>query len=268
MLLAINANNTNVKFAIYDGDTIVGHWRIATDPARTADEYAVWLTHLMALKNLKLDDISDAIVAIVVPQALYEIKVLCRNYFNSDPWVIGEGYVDLGIGVLIERPEEAGADRLVNAVAGHTLYGGPLIIVDLGTATTFDVINEDGDYIGGIIAPGINLSIEALHKAAAKLPRIAIERPENAIGRSTVEAMKSGVYWGYVGLIEGLIKRIRDEHKRDDMKVIVTGGLAPLFDGATEVFDVLDVDITMKGLLEIHRRNRRNSRKNEQENNQ
>jgi type III pantothenate kinase len=255
MLLAINANNTNIKFAIYDGDTVVGHWRIATDPARTADEYAVWLTHLMALKKLNLEDISDTIIAIVVPQALYEIKVLCRNYFKSEPWVIGEKYVDLGIGVHIEHPEEAGADRLVNAVAGHTFYGGPLIIVDFGTATTFDIINEDGDYIGGVIAPGINLSVEALHIAAAKLPRIAIERPEHIIGRSTVEAMKSGVYWGYVGLIEGLIKRIRDEHGRQDMKVIVTGGLAPLFDDATEVFDVMDVDITMKGLLEIHRRN-------------
>jgi type III pantothenate kinase len=255
MLLAINANNTNIKFAIYNGDSVVGHWRIATDPARTADEYAVWLTHLMALKDINPDDISDSIIAIVVPQALFEIKVLCRNYFNSNPLVIGDGYVDLGIKVDIETPEEAGADRLVNAVAGHTFYGGPLIIVDFGTATTFDVINEEGDYIGGIIAPGINLSVEALHIAAAKLPRIAIERPNHIIGKSTVEAMKSGVYWGYVCLVEGLVKRIKIEHKRDDMKVIVTGGLAPLFDGATEIFDIMDVDITMKGLLEIYRRN-------------
>lgn len=255
MLLAINANNTNVKFAIYDGEQVVGQWRIATDPARTADEYAVWLTHLMTLKSLSPSDVSDSVVAIVVPQALFEIKVLCRTYFDCDPWVIGEGDVDLGIDVLIDRPEEAGADRLVNAVAGHALYGGPLIVVDFGTGTTFDIVDENGSYIGGVIAPGINLSVEALHVAAAKLPRIAIERPDHVIGKSTVEAMKSGVYWGYVGLIEGLIERIRKEHGRPDMKVLVTGGLAPLFAGATDVFDEVDPDLTMKGLLEIHQRN-------------
>ena len=255
MLLAINANNTNVKFAIYDGQSVVGQWRIATDPARTADEYAVWLTHLMALKKLTPKDVSDAVVAIVVPQALYEIKVLCRTYFDCDPWVIGEGGTDLGIAVLIDRPEEAGADRLVNAVAGHALYGGPLIVVDFGTGTTFDIVDENGSYIGGVIAPGINLSVEALHIAAAKLPRIAIERPANVIGKNTVEAMQSGVYWGYVGLIEGLIQRIRSEHKRADMKVLITGGLAPLFAGATEIFDTVDPDLTMKGLFLIHQRN-------------
>lgn len=255
MLLAINANNTNIKFSIYDGGQVMGQWRIATDPARTADEYAVWLTHLMALKDLAPDSISDAIIAIVVPQALFEIKVLCRTYFGCDPWVIGEGGVDLGIQVLIDRPEEAGADRLVNAVAGHALYGGPLIVVDFGTGTTFDIVGEDGSYIGGVIAPGINLSVEALHVAAAKLPRIAIERPDHVIGKSTVEAMKSGVYWGYIGLIEGLITRIRAEHGRNDMKVLVTGGLAPLFADATDVFDAVDPDLTMKGLLIIHQRN-------------
>ncbi len=255
MLLAINANNTNVKFAIYDGEQVIGQWRIATDPARTADEYAVWLTHLMALKDLTPGNVTDSIVAIVVPQALFEIKVLCRTYFGCNPWVIGEGDVNLGIRVLIDRPEEAGADRLVNAVAGHALYGGPLIVVDFGTGTTFDIVDEDGSYIGGVIAPGINLSVEALHVAAAKLPRIAIERPAHVIGKGTVEAMKSGVYWGYVGLIEGLIARIKTEHGRDDMKVLVTGGLAPLFADATEVFDAVDPDLTMKGLLIIHHRN-------------
>jgi type III pantothenate kinase len=255
MLLAINVNNTNVKFAIADGGTVVAQWRIATDPARTADEYAVWLTHLMALKDLAPEDVTDSIVSIVVPQALYEIKVLCRTYFGCDPWVIGEGHVDLGIDVLIDRPEEAGADRLVNAVAGHVFYGGPLIIVDFGTATTFDVVDESGNYTGGIIAPGINLSVEALHVAAAKLPRIAVQRPTNVVGKSTVEAMKSGVYWGYTGLIEGLVKRIREENKGLQMKVIFTGGLAPLFADATDILDTMDSDLTMKGLLEIHRRN-------------
>ncbi len=259
MLLAINVNNTNVKFAIYDGDTMAGQWRIAMKPTRTSDEYAVWLTQLMALKDLNPSHIDHAIIANVVPQAMFEIKTLCRTYFGCDPRVIGDKDVDLNISVKIDQPNEAGADRLVNAVAGFKFYGGPLIIVDFGTATTFDVINQDGDYIGGIIAPGINLSVEALYVAAAKLPRIAIERPRHIIGQNTVDAMKSGVYWGYIGLIEGLIERIRQQYNKDhgeaNMKVIVTGGLAPLFVDATDVFDVIDVDITMKGLLEIHRNN-------------
>jgi type III pantothenate kinase len=258
MLLAINVNNTNVKFAIYDGDTMMGQWRIAMKPTRTSDEYAVWLTQLMALKDLKPSNIDHSIVANVVPQTLFEIKSLCRTYFNCEPAVIGDKQVDLGIAVKIDQPQEAGADRLVNAVAGHKIYGGPLIIVDFGTATTFDVIDQDGNYIGGVIAPGINLSVEALYVAAAKLPRIAIERPKHVIGRNSVDAMKSGVYWGYVGLIEGLIKRIRSEHGRDHMKVIVTGGLAPLFVDATDIFDTIDVELTMKGLVEIHGNNLQN----------
>lgn len=255
MLLAINVNNTNIKFAVASDSTVLAQWRIATDAGRTADEYAVWLTHLMSLKGITPHDISDIIVAIVVPQALFEIKVLCRSYFNCEPRIIGEDHVDLGIEVLIDRPEEAGADRLVNAVAGYALHGGPLIVVDFGTGTTFDVINDRGNYVGGIIAPGINLSVEALHIAAAKLPRIAVERPMRVIGKSTSEAMKSGVYWGYVGLIEGLVHRIRSELDNEAAKVVVTGGLAPLFADATDIFDVIDPDITIKGLLEIHRRN-------------
>lgn len=255
MLLAINVNNTNVKFALYDGDTMIGQWRIAMKATRTCDEYAVWLTQLMTLKGLKPADIKHAIIANVVPQALFEIKTLCRSYFNCDPMVIGDDQVKLDIAVKIDQPKEAGADRLVNAVAGYKLYGGPLIIVDFGTATTFDVIDQDGAYIGGVIAPGINLSVEALYIAAAKLPRIAIERPKHVIGRNTVDAMKSGIYWGYIGLIEGLIERIRKDFGRVDMKVIVTGGLAPLFVDATDIFDVINVDITMTGLLQIHRSN-------------
>jgi len=254
MLLAINANNTNVKFAVLDGESKCAEWRISTDAARTADEYGVWLKQLMDLEDFDAADITEVIIAIVVPQALFELKRLCDKYFNCAPMVIGDAGVDLGLKVLIERPEEAGDDRLVNAVAGHLHYGGPLIIVDFGTGTTFDVIDKDGNYAGGIISPGINLSVEALYLAAAKLPRIAIEKPNNVIGRTTVEAMKSGVFWGYVGLIEGLIKRIGEEHGAD-MKVVVTGGLAPLFADATDVFDAIDPDLTMKGLVEIHRRN-------------
>lgn len=256
MLLAINANNTNVKFALFDGDAAVGEWRISTEVKRTADEYAVWLTQLMGLKGLTPDSVDAAIIATVVPQALFELKLLCRKYFSRDPIVVGDDGVDLGLKVLIDRPEEAGADRLLNAIAGHLHYGGPLIVVDFGTATSFDIVSEDGDFVGGIFAPGINLSVDALYAAAAKLPRIAVEKPSRVIGKGTVEALRSGIYWGYVGLIEGIIARVREEYGRDDMKVVVTGGLAPLFADSTTIFDHIDADLTMKGLVEVHRRSR------------
>jgi type III pantothenate kinase len=255
MLLAINANNTNVKFALCEGDAATGDWRISTDIKRTADEYAVWLTQLMALKGYTPASVKGAIIATVVPQALYELKVLCRKYFSCEPLVVGDDGVDLGIGIRIDRPDEAGADRLLNAVAGHRQYGGPLIVVDFGTATSFDIVSEEGDFVGGIIAPGINLSVDALYAAAAKLPRIAVEKPARVIGKSTIEAVRSGVYWGYVGLIEGIIARVRREYGRDEMKVVVTGGLAPLFADSTDIFDHVDPDLTMKGLIEVHRRN-------------
>lgn len=253
MLLAINAGNTNFNFAVFDGERLVGEWKAATDAARTADEYFVWLERLMALGGVGVDDVDAAIIATVVPQALFNLRRLCRHYFGSDPLVIGEN-ADLGIEIRIDRPEDAGADRLVNAVAAHTHYGGPLMVLDFGTGTTFDVVDGDGNYCGGVIAPGVNLSVEALYMAAAKLPRIAVERPDRVIGKDTLGAMRSGVYWGYVALFEGLIERIEAEFGAP-MKVIATGGLAPLFAGATRAFDHVDPDLTMRGLLEIHRRN-------------
>ncbi len=255
MLLAVNANNTNVKFAVYDGDTLKGDWRLHTSPARTADEYMVWLTQLMGMVGLKPADINGAIIATVVPPTLFNLKQLCKRYFHTAPVVVGEPEVALGIKVLIDRPQEVGADRLANAVGGHLLYRQPLVVVDFGTATTFDVISAEGDYCGGVIAPGINLSLEALHGATAKLPRIAIERPAKVIGRDTLSAMQSGIYWGYVSLIEGLATRIREE-RGETMRVVATGGLAPLFFGATPVLESVEPEITMRGLIEIYRRNR------------
>ncbi len=255
MLLAVNANNTNVKFAVYDGDTLKGDWRLHTSPARTADEYMVWLTQLMGMVGLKPADINGAIIATVVPPTLFNLKQLCKRYFHPAPVVVGEPEVALGIKVLIDRPQEVGADRLANAVGGHLLYRQPLVVVDFGTATTFDVISAEGDYCGGVIAPGINLSLEALHGATAKLPRIAIERPPRVIGRDTLSAMQSGIYWGYVSLIEGLTTRIREE-RGEAMRVVATGGLAPLFFGATPVLESVEPEITMRGLIEIYRRNR------------
>jgi type III pantothenate kinase len=254
MLLAINANNTNTVFAIYDGPTLRGSWRCATDPKRTADEYVVWLTQLMSFESLHREDIDAAILSSVVPATIFNLKTLCRRYFNCDPLVVGEKGCQLGIKVLLDRPEEVGADRVVNAVAGKDRYTAPLIIVDLGTATTFDVVDKDGNYVGGVIAPGINLSLRALEMAAAKLPHVAIERTERIIGKSTVPAMQSGLFWGYVGLIEGLVARIRTEFGHP-MSVVATGGLVPLFAGATPAIESIDQDLTLWGLYLIHKRN-------------
>jgi len=255
MLLAIDSGNTNVVFAVRDGDAWRGEWRAATNPDRTADEYAVWLTQLMALEDLAPVQIDSAIVANVVPRAAWALRTLCRRWFDCEPLVVGEPGVDLGIGVLVDKAEEVGADRLVNTVGVHAACTGPAIVIDFGTATTFDVVDAEGNYCGGVISPGINLSLDALDRAAAKLPRVAVERPETVIGTSTVPAMQSGVYWGYVGLIEGLVARIREEFG-EAMTVVATGGLAPLFAEATDAIDRLDPDLTMRGLVEIHRRNR------------
>jgi len=254
MLLAINANNTNVKFGLFEGERMVGDWRLRTDAGRTADEYLVWLTQLMTLAGIDRRQIDEAIIATVVPQALFHLRMLCERHLGLAPLIVGEPGVQLGIKVLLDAPAEVGADRLANAVGGHLLYQEPLIIVDFGTATTFDVVDGEGNYIGGVIAPGINLSLEALHNATAMLPRIAAHKPTHVIGRNTLDAMQSGIFWGYVGLIEGLVARITKEFG-SPLTVIATGGLAPLFVDATPVIRRLEPEITMRGLVEIHRRN-------------
>jgi type III pantothenate kinase len=255
MLLAIDSGNTNIVFALFEGERIRGEWRSSTDTNRTADEFGVWLTQLMAMEGIDRSSVTDCIIASVVPAVMFTLKQLCRRYFGREALVVGDESVKLGLNVLLDRPEEVGADRLVNAVAAHQFYQGALIVIDFGTATTFDVVDSDGNYCGGAIAPGINLSLEALHAAAAKLPRVAIGRPKSVIGKATVPAMRSGIYWGYVGLIEGLVQRITAEFG-EKMIVVATGGLAPLFAEATGVIDHLQSDLTLRGLLEIHRRNR------------
>jgi type III pantothenate kinase len=254
MLLAINANNTNTVFAVWDGDRLAGIWRAATDARRTADEYVVWLDHLLGLENLSRRQIDGTVVASVVPEANFNLRRLCHNYCHSEPLVVGEPGVALGARALVDRPEEVGADRLVNTVAAHERYRGPLIVVDFGTATTFDIVDAVGDYRGGVIAPGINLSLRALEMAAAKLPSVPIARTDRVVGTSTVACMQSGIFWGYVGLVEGLVTRIREE-RGEAMAVIATGGLAPLFDGATAVVDKVDPNLTLWGLRLIHQRN-------------
>jgi type III pantothenate kinase len=255
MLLTIDCGNTNTVFAVYDGDVQKGCWRISTAVHRTADEYAVWLTQLMGLRGLQPGHIDSVVIASVVPETKFPLKTLSRAYFNAEPVVVGEPGVVLGLQILIDRPEQVGADRLVNAVAAHARYPGDLIVIDFGTATTFDLVDAAGSYVGSIIAPGILLSMDALYMAAAQLPRVAVERPPRVIGRATVPAMQSGVYWGYVSMIEGMVARIRHEYGKP-MRVIATGGLAPLFDKATDIIEQVDLDLTMRGLVEVHRRNR------------
>ncbi|CAN5337426.1 type III pantothenate kinase [soil metagenome] len=255
MLLAIEQGNTNTLFAVHDGASWLSQWRTATESTRTAEEYAVWLHQLFSMSGMSIGDIDACIVSSVVPQSVFNLRNLARRYLKTEPMVIGEN-VEIGVPVRIEKPSEAGADRLVNAVGAHLAYPGDLIVIDSGTATTFDVVSADGGFEGGVIAPGVNLSMQALHEAAAKLPRVAIQRPEGdrVIGRGTVQAMQSGVFWGYIGLIEGLVGRIKTEWGKP-MTVIGTGGVASLFEGATSAIDHFDPDITLRGLLEIHRRN-------------
>jgi type III pantothenate kinase len=254
MLLVIDAGNTNIVFAVHDGKAWAGVWRIATNPQRTSDEYAVWLLTLLAYIKVTPDLVNTAVIGTVVPAALYHLRRLCRDWFDVEP-LIARSILDWGFDIRVDTPSEVGADRLLNALAAYKHFGQALVVVDFGTATNFDVVAEDGGYLGGAIAPGINLSIEALHQAAARLPRIGIGRPQAVIGRATVPAMQSGVYWGYIGLIEGLVARIQREMEATPLKVVATGGLAPLFSEGTTIFDRIDPDLTLDGLRLLAERN-------------
>jgi type III pantothenate kinase len=255
MLLAINANNTNTVFAVWEGERLQGVWRASTDLKRTADEYVVWLDHVLGLSGLSRGKISGTIIASVVPEANFNLVKFCQDYCASTPLIVGEPGVVLGMKSLVDRPEEVGADRLINSIAVHDRYPGAAIVVDFGTATTFDVVDAEGNYRGGVIAPGINLSLHALEEAAAKLPSVAIRATAKVIGTNTVACMQSGIFWGYVGLIEGLVARIKAEFGAP-MSVIVTGGLAPLFENSTPMIDKIDGTLTLWGLRLVYARNR------------
>ncbi|MFT3977613.1 MAG: type III pantothenate kinase [Sphingomonas bacterium] len=256
MLLAIDAGNTNVVFALVEGRTIKARWRIATDPRRTADEYAVWLNQLLMLEGFDRAMIDCVLISTVVPRALHNLEVLASKYFGRDALVAGRAPMDWGIAIDVDEPQSLGADRAVNTIAAHALHEGDLIVIDFGTATTFDHSDYTGAYKGGIIAPGINLSLDALFNAAAKLPRIAIEAPRgnlSVIGRNTVDQMNIGIYWGYIAMIEGLVARMKAEVGRP-VKVIATGGLATLFEQHTNVFDAIEPDLTIQGLAIMRER--------------
>lgn len=253
MLLAIDIGNTNIVFALCEGGATRAQWRIRTDAHRTADEYAVWLFALMAMEQIPKHAVTAAILSSVVPDANFSMKRFIRDYLRCEPCVVTPGALDLGMPILLDHPTELGADRLINAFAAWSTWAQALIVIDFGTATTFDVISGQGEYLGGLIAPGINLSLEALQRAAAKLHGIAITHPETVIGKNTTSAMQAGIYYGYTGLIEGIVSRIKGE-RGEAMKVIATGGLAPLYADATPMIDVVDADLTIRGLMMIHER--------------
>ncbi len=254
MLLAIDCGNTNTVFSIWDGERFLATWRTATEHQRTADQYYVWLRTLMQLHRLDVA-IDEVIVSSTVPRVVFNLRVLCDRYFGTRPLVVGRPDCRLPVDVRVDEGAQVGSDRLVNTVAAHDLYGGDAIVVDFGTATTFDVVDHDGAYVGGVIAPGVNLSLEALHQAAAALPHVDITKPQRVVGTNTVACMQSGIFWGYVGLIREICERIKAERDRP-MTVISTGGLAPLFQGAEPLFDHFEDDLTMHGLTVVHRFNK------------
>ncbi len=253
MLLAIDAGNTNLVFALLQGGEIKARWRIATDPRRTADQYAVWVHQLLELEGSSKSDVGAVIIGTVVPRALHNLEVLAAKYFHVEPLIAGQGAAAWPIALDVDEPQNVGADRALNVIAAHSKYPGDLVLIDFGTATTFDVVDSSGAYKGGIIAPGINLSIDALVNAAAMLPRIAIDAPDDTsvIGRTTERQMLIGIYWGYVAMIEGLVERLKAEIARP-VTVIATGGLAALFDKHTDVFDAIEPDLTIQGLGLLH----------------
>ena len=249
MLLVADVGNTNVVFALFDGRDIKTRWRIATDPRRTGDEYAVWLLQLLAIEGFAREDVTQIVIGTVVPRALHNLTVLAQKYFGVEPLIAGQGAAGWGIAIDVDEPRSLGADRALNAIAAHAKYEGDLIVIDFGTATTFDAIDFTGAYKGGIIAPGLNLSLDALVGNTAKLPRIAIEAPRTSsvIGTNTEDQMLIGVFWGYCAMMEGLTTKMKAEIGRP-AKVVATGGLAFLFDRHTSLFDHIDSDLTLDGL--------------------
>ena len=256
MLLAIDCGNTNTVFAIWDGEEFIATWRTSTEWQRTADQYYVWLSTLMKFQNIEAD-ITEVIVSSTVPRVVFNLRVFADRYFNCRPLVVGKPDCLLPAPPRVDEGTAVGPDRLVNAAGAYDRHGGDLIVVDFGTATTFDVVASDGAYVGGVISPGVNLSLEALHNAAAALPHVDITKPQAVIGTNTVQCMQSGVFWGYVGLVRGICEQIKAEYIQP-MKIIGTGGLAPLFAQGDMLFDTIEDDLTMHGLTVIHAYNKEN----------
>ncbi len=249
MLLAIDVGNTNSVFSVSENQEIITEWRCSTDGNMTADQYFTWLLQLFSISNIDYKNINKIIVSSVVPDSIFNLKLVSKKYFNCIPLIVGSDNCKIPISVDVESGVHVGADRLVNATAAYQIIGGDTIVVDFGTATTFDVISQSGSYIGGVIAPGVSLSTKALHEAAAALPHVEVKRPPSVVGRNTISCMQSGIYWGYLSLVDGIISKIKQE--RTISNVIATGGLASVFSRDTSVFDKIDLRLTIKGLVYI-----------------
>lgn len=256
MLLVFDVGNTNIVLGLYDGDKMIYHWRAATNELKTADEYAASLGMMFQLDGVTFDMVTDIIISSVVPPVNPTLEYLCRRYFHVEPMMVGPG-MKTGLNILYDNPRELGADRIVNAVAGITLYGGPLIIIDLGTGTTFCAIDEKKRYLGGAVTPGIGISMEALFQRASKLPRIELTPAASVICKNTVSAMQSGIYYGAVGQVDGIVRRMKKEMGYKEIKVIATGGLADLIASQSETIDVIDTLLTLKGLYILFKKNRK-----------
>ncbi|AGX02122.1 hypothetical protein B14911_02075 [Bacillus sp. NRRL B-14911] len=259
LIFVFDVGNTNIVLGVYDGEELKHHWRIETNRNKTEDEYGMIVKSLFEHVNLSFSNIDGIIISSVVPPIMFALERMCQKYFHHKPLVVGPG-IKTGLNIKYENPREVGADRIVNAVAAIHEYGGPLIIVDFGTATTYCYINADKQYMGGAIAPGVNISTEALYSKAAKLPRIEIARPEHIVGKNTVAAMQSGIVYGYVGQVEGIVKRMKDQSDENPL-VIATGGLANLIAQESNMIDIVDPFLTLKGLQLIYKRNRESIKK-------
>ncbi len=256
MLLVFDVGNTNIVLGLYDGDKMIYHWRAVTNELKTADEYAASLGMMFQLDGVTFAMVTDIIISSVVPPVNPTLEYLCRRYFHVEPMMVGPG-MKTGLNILYDNPRELGADRIVNAVAGITLYGGPLIIIDLGTATTFCAIDEKKRYLGGAVTPGIGISMEALFQRASKLPRIELTPASSVICKNTVSAMQSGIYYGAIGQVDGIVRRMKKEMGYKEIKVIATGGLADLIASQSETIDVIDPLLTLKGLYILFKKNRK-----------
>lgn len=255
MILVYDVGNTNIVLGIYKGEKLLDFWRIATDTQKTADEYGILIKQLFIHQNYKPEDIEAVIISSVVPPIMYTLEHMTRKYFKKEPLVVGPG-IKTGMNIKYDNPKEVGADRIVNAVAGYEMYGGPLIIVDFGTATTYCAISKHGEYLGGAISPGVRISMDALYQKTAKLPRVELVKPESVICKNTINSIQSGVIFGYIGQVDYIVKRMKKELGSEDAKVIATGGLSKLIASESETIDVVNGLLTLEGLRIIYERNK------------
>jgi type III pantothenate kinase len=253
MIFVLDVGNTNAVLGVFVQGTLRQHWRVETNRNKTEDEYGMLVKELLQHEGIQFSDITGIIISSVVPPIMFALERMCEKYFKRKPLVVGPG-IKTGLNIKYENPREVGADRIVNAVAAIQMYGGPLVIVDFGTATTYCYIDEHKNYMGGAITPGIMISAEALYSRAAKLPRIEITRPSEVIGRNTVSAMQAGILFGYVGQVEGIVKRMKEQAKTEPL-VVATGGLAKLIAEESDVIDIVDPFLTLKGLYMLYERN-------------